>query len=253
MLSYPDASAEVMWHLITDPAHGYSQYARAGDGTVETLWLSDETMVSVHGGDYDCSEGIRMCIAAVGLIAWDYNESYMWTGNEPAILKGAGYVEVSPHDARVGDVLLRYSGHTEMVLGGWGGELLQGGFRISETGGIYGEQGDQTGWESTYSALDPDAWDVAFRYAGPPRENTQPTTKDDLEDEMICLIKPNGENRMVYVDGANVHPLAHPDEMTAIQDVYRMTHGGREIPTFEYGTKEAPWAGRLFEALSRKE
>lgn len=32
-----EAMSEVMWHLITDDAHGYSQPARAGDGTEETI------------------------------------------------------------------------------------------------------------------------------------------------------------------------------------------------------------------------
>lgn len=72
------------------------------------------------------------------------------------------------------------------------------------------------------------------------------------EDEMLCIIRANEGNTMYYVDGANVHPLAHPDEMKAIQEVYKITHNGNEIPCFDYGTPEAPWATRLFDALNRK-
>lgn len=257
MLTYREALAEVMWHLVThdgDGGHGYSQYARAGDGTVETLWLSDGTLVSVHGGDYDCSEAIRACVAAVGLIPWGYWDSYMWTGSEPDILIGAGFVEISPYDAGVGDILLRYSGHTEMVVGGYDGELYQAGFRISEQGTIYGQQGDQTGWESTYSTFDPSGdWDVAFRYAGPERTGAPTQTSDiDEEDEMACIFRPNGENYLMYYDGTELHPLHHPDEVGAINKVYQATHGGRDIPQFELGAPGAPWATRFANAVQRK-
>ena len=255
MLTYREALAEVMWHLVTHEEHGYSQYHRAGDGTVETLYLSDGTLVSVHGGDYDCSEAVRACVAAVGLIPWDYWDSYMWTGNEPEILTGAGFVEISPWDAGVGDILLRYSGHTEMVVGGYDGELYQAGFRIAETGGIDGEQGDQTGWESTYSTFDPSAnWDVAFRYAGPERDSSTTPSKDEFEeDEMVCLIQPDGQGRLVYYDGTNVHALHHEDEAEAIRMVYRATHGGREMPTIQLGQMGAPWANRFMNAVQRGE
>ena len=255
MLTYREALAEVMWHLVTHEAHGYSQYERAGDGTVETLYLSDGTLVSIHGGDYDCSEGIRACVAAVGLIPWGYWDSYMWTGNEEQILLDAGFVKISPYDVGVGDILLRYSGHTEMVVGGYDGELYQAGFRISEKGTIYGEKGDQTGWESTYSPFDPDGdWDVAFRYAGPERDGSADPTKDESEEEdMICLIQPDGQGRLVYYDGNEVHTLHHPDEAEALRIVYRATHGGREMPTIQLGSPEAPWANRFMNAVQRIE
>lgn len=254
MLTYREAIAEVMWHLVTHEAHGYSQYHRAGDGTVETLYLSDETLVSVHGGDYDCSEAVRACVAAVGLIPWDYWDSYMWTGNEPEILMNAGFVEISPWNAGVGDILLRYSGHTEIVVGGWDGELYQAGFRIAETGGIDGEQGDQTGWESTYSPYNPSAnWDVAFRYVGPERDSSTIPSKDEYEeDEMVCIFQPNGESYLMYYDGHDMHPFANPDEAEAVRMVYRETHGGREIPTFALGSKEAPWATRFANVVQRE-
>lgn len=255
MLTYSDAIAEVMWHLITHESHGYSQYHREGDGTTETLVLSDGSVVYAHGGDYDCSEAVRSCVAAVGLIPFGYWDSYMWTGNEPDILTGAGFVEISPYDVGVGDILLRYSGHTEVVLGGWEGELYQGGFRIAETGGIDGETGDQTGWESTYSALSPGSWDVAFRYAGPERGGASPSPSpiiDESEEIMECIFQPNEESYLMYYDGVELHPLHHPDEAEAIRMVYRETHGGREMPSFKLGSPAAPWATRFVNAVQRK-
>lgn len=79
----------------------------------------------------------------------------------------------------------------------------------------------------------------------------RPTTTEQTGDEMICLIQPDGKPMMEYFDGANVHPLARPEEMSAIQEVYRKTHGGAEIPTFELGTKDEPVAKYLYDALRR--
>ena len=253
MLTYREGIAEVMWFLITDPRFGYSQYERAGDGTVVTTYLSDETLVSVPGGDKDCSEAIRVCLAALGLVAWNYDDSYTWTGNEPDVLSGAGFVTIDPEDAGVGDVLLR-DGHTEMVVGGWNGELYQAGFRIAELGTIYGETGDQTGWESTYSGYHPWEWETCWRYVGPERDgSTIPSKEENEEDEMVCLIQPDKQSRLVYYDGTVAHTLHHPDEAEAIRIVYRATHGGREIPTLQLGSPEAPWANRFMNAVQRIE
>lgn len=250
MLSYPEALAEEMWHLVSHDAHGYSQISRAGNGEMEEVRLSDGTTVLLHGGDYDCSEAVRSCVAGLGLIPFGYWESYMWTGNEPEILTNAGFVEISPYSAEVGCILLRYSGHTEIVVGGWEGELYQAGFRISEQGTIDGEEGDQTGWEATYSSFDPGAWDVAFKYVGKQREAID-THDNDEEDEMHCIFRPNMESYLMYYDGVNMHPLHHPDEAEAIKTVYRQTHGGKEIPVFELGTPDAPWATRFANAVQR--
>lgn len=160
-LTYNARAAEIMLHLVTHAAHGYSQPARAGDGTIETLTLSDGTVTTVHGGDYDCSEAVRMCYVAAGVLP---RGCYMWTGNEASLLKSHGFASVGLGGLRVGDVLLR-RGHTEMVVS-VGGKLMQAGFRISEHRTIKGTKGDQTGWESAYSALNPGAWSWAYRYVG---------------------------------------------------------------------------------------
>ena len=236
MLSYNDAMAEIMWHLVLDESHGYSQPHRAGDGTIETFRLSDETLVSIHGGDYDCSEAVRSCVAAVGLIAWDYNESYMWTGNEIELLTEAGFVQIDPSNAVVGDILWT-TGHTELVVGGYDGILYQAGFRISETGDIDGRQGDQNGRESTYSSYKPDEWDVALRYAGPSRQEL-----DIEEDEsMVFVYRPEGDSNrpLKYYDGVKIHVLEAPKHLNAVMDAYRNCHGGRDIPMFDFYGSDA--------------
>ena len=194
-LTYNARAAEIMLHLVTHSAHGYSQPARAGDGTIETLTLSDGTVTTVHGGDYDCSEAVRMCHVAAGVLP---RGCYMWTGNEAALLKAHGFAGVGLGDLRVGDVLLR-RGHTEMVVS-VGGKLMQAGFRISEHRTIKGTRGDQTGWESAYSALNPGAWSWAYRYVG-----GQPTgaSKPIVHDATVSTSVPAGTYQCV-VDALNV-------------------------------------------------
>lgn len=80
------------------------------------------------------------------------------------------------------------------------------------------------------------------------RMGVQGSEGDDMG--MQCIYQPNGENRMVYYDGTRNHPLEHPDEVTVIQDVYKRCTG-RDIPVFELGTQNAPWAARFMEATER--
>lgn len=115
--------------------------------------------VHIHGGDYDCSEAVRMCYRAVGVLPYG---SYMWTGNEVELLTSNGFRLRSLEDPKVGDVLWR-DGHTEMYLG----KGMQGGARIDESGGITGpSQGDQTGGEVDRSPYRASSWEMLLRYEG---------------------------------------------------------------------------------------
>ena len=153
-LTYPEAASELMWHLVTHEAHGYSQPNRDGDGTTEIIRLSDGTTARLHGGDYDCSRAVIACYTALGVDCGGAT----YTGN---MLDGMFYTAktfrlVSPMDAKNGDVLLR-DGHTELCIVR-DGKRYQAGFRGSEHGTITGATGDQTGREATYSAYDSSRW-----------------------------------------------------------------------------------------------
>lgn len=162
MLSKSQAAAEVMLHLCEHDAHGYSQPARKGDGTTESVKLSDGSVAYVHGGDYDCSEAVRTCWAAVGVLPTD---SYMWTGNEDELLTANGFVRLPfvKSSLKVGDVLWK-SGHTEMVVK----PGYQGGFNGDERGGLGqgAKKGDQTGYESYVKPVR-DYWERVYRYTKP--------------------------------------------------------------------------------------
>ena len=99
-----------------------------------------------------------MCYRAVLVLPYG---SYMWTGNEIALLTSYGFVKRSLSDPQIGDVLWR-EGHTEIYLGNG----MCGGARIAETGGISGKQGDQTGNEITKSAYRASDWTMLLRYEG---------------------------------------------------------------------------------------
>lgn len=115
--------------------------------------------VYLHGGDYDCSEAVRMCYRAADVLPYG---SYCWTGNEIELLTSHGFRVRSLSSPQRGDVLWR-EGHTEMYLG----NNMQGGARIDEYGGITGpSQGDQTGGEIARSAYRQGSWAKLLRYEG---------------------------------------------------------------------------------------
>lgn len=76
------------------------------------------------------------------------------------------------------------------------------------------------------------------------------TTQGD--DEMVCIIQPDGADCLMYFDGSKLHDLTDPDDVTVLDMVYQATHDGTSIPCFALGTAEAPWSARLYQALYAK-
>lgn len=142
------------------------------------------------------------------------------------------------------DVLWR-EGHTGLYIGdSMQAEALR--TERHDAGWNGSEEGDQDGGETVVRLMTYD-WEYYLRKVDEPRRK-----RGQGADEMICIIQPNEESILWYIDGANVHPLAHPDEAEAIRKLYKETHGGEKIPEFKFGTKSAPWATRLKDALCRK-
>lgn len=242
MLSVAERIAQIAEHIAEHDVHGYSQPNRAGDGTIETITLSDGSTVQIHGGDYDCSEDDRMCAAAAGALPWDYWESYTWSGNADEVLTSHGFVRI-PFDwgeAKRGD-LLWVSGHMGVALG----DGLQADAHGDEYGGIDGpNQGDQTGHEIEIRDLQW-YWTRIYRYEGP--EPEQPIEMEG-DDEMCAIIRPDQKEYLIYVSGGTYRRLTHPDQAEAVRMAYKICTG-RDIPQFELGTPDDPWGTRLMEAL----
>lgn len=223
--------------IAADDSHGYSQGDR---------WLVDR----------DCSSLMYESADEGGFPVGRGPDKTRYTGTMLADFTAAGFTAIPFPDVGLGglvrgDVLLNVEHHTEMYVG----DGLMVGAHVAETGGVYGQPGDQTGNEISVVAAYVywAGWDYVLR---PPADSAGGAGRGSGKHrkkgkKMECIIRPNGENYLVYFDGTEAHPLTHPDEVTAIREVYKICTGS-EMPIFEYGSKEAPWAARLFEGASRR-
>lgn len=251
MLSYPDAASEIVEHECADNSHGYSQPNRAGIGTGggvgETITLSDGSKVGISAGDKDCSSLAIEAYRALGVGVGGAT----YTGNMRGCMVSSG--NFSWHgrselgSLQRGDILLRESSHTAVYLGNG----LIGHASASEHGTTSGTRGDQTGREVCVRSYYDYPWDGFLRYCGPARQGQTSVGAGTAQegDEMVCIIQPNDENILMYFDGHDFHDLAHPDDVEALNMVYKQTHNGADIPSFKMGNSNAPWATRLYQAV----
>ena len=73
-------------------------------------------------------------------------------------------------------------------------------------------------------------------------------TTDESEGDMQFICNYNGQGQMVWYDGSRLHWLDEPDTMTSVQMAYKAATG-RDIPVFDFGSADAPWASRFAEAV----
>lgn len=179
MSSVSERAAQVMEHLCSHSAHGYSQVNRAGIGTggavSERITLTDGTVVGIAFGDRDCSSAAIECYAALGVDCGGAT----YTGNMRRCMTGTGnFTWITDLSQRKrGDILLNESHHAAVYLGN--GRLGQ--FSISEHGTIHGTRGDQTGYESNVKGYYNYPWNGLLRYVGPdstPHDVIQPPMQD---------------------------------------------------------------------------
>lgn len=194
-LSIEDRAAEIMEHLCTHGAHGYSQPNRQGVGTggavAETITLSDGTRVGIAAYDRDCSSAAIECYAAQGISVGGAT----YTGNMRSCMVASGNFRALPASTWKsplrGDILLASSKHTALALGD--GKL--GEFLRSENHSIHGRVGDQDGGESVIRGLYDDDWDCVLRYCGPEPEGVN---------ESGQTVTGAGKYVVVSSDGLNV-------------------------------------------------
>lgn len=112
--------------IAKDDSHGYSQYSR---------W----------GKDYDCSSLMYECGYKAGYSLPRSGTRY--TGTMIAHFSACGFrvdaFDGNLNDLERGDILLNTAHHTAVYIGN--GQIVEAS--ISETGGISGKVGDQTGHE----------------------------------------------------------------------------------------------------------
>lgn len=143
--------------IAEDDKHGYSQYRR---------WPSD-------GTDFDCSSLMLYCGNKAGydVPLWGNTET-MLSAFKKAGFSAIKFSSVGLNGLKKGDILLNEEHHTEIYVGN--GKFV--GAHESETGGIDGKPGDQTGNEiSICPAYVPKyGWDYVLR---PPADSSKTTVK----------------------------------------------------------------------------
>ena len=168
-ISRANVAAQIMEHLCDCAEHGYSQPGRHGTSghcSVKT----DAGIVKVTKGDRDCSSAV--CEAwELALAGTQYDgliTRYNWTGGMREMFVGSGLFSWKPmsFNASRGDIYLDEENHTAMCIRNDGTADLLGEFSISETGGIDGEPGDQTGRESWIHDYYSGHWDGILHYNG---------------------------------------------------------------------------------------
>jgi hypothetical protein len=186
----------------------------------------------------DCSAGVSWWLYKGGLL--DENP-WFYTAIEIDYLVSKGFTLMPATVApRRNDVLWR-QGHTAIYIG----DGMQAEALWSEDHSYDGAPGDQTGGETLVREYPAGGWTYILR---PPAKETI-----DLEDEMICVFRPNGDEKqpLCYYDGSKVHPIADPDELESVRMVYKQTHNGKDIPIFDLGAPTAPYATRFINLTQR--
>lgn len=152
----------VTWALkiASDNTHGYSQAVR---------WAPD----------YDCSSFVISALEAASLPMKAYGASY--TGNMSQALKACGFTKMKGVNLSTGagllrgDILLNPATHTEIYIG----NNQAVGAHCSETGGKYGNAGDQTGNEISVQAYRNKNYSEVWRYGGKDKAFTPAAGKWD--------------------------------------------------------------------------
>lgn len=152
-----EVAVQLMKHLVDHDWHGYSQVSRWGDGEGTCDITVGGKVYKVEQGDRDCSSAVISAFEAAGISCGGAT----YTGNMRSLMCANGNFKWHPmssgYVAQAGDVYLNEGCHTAMCLSAVPDMLME--FSISETGGIDGAEGDQTGWESHTCAYYNYPWD----------------------------------------------------------------------------------------------
>ncbi|MBQ9041601.1 MAG: hypothetical protein IJ111_02170 [Eggerthellaceae bacterium] len=152
--------------MATDPRFGYSWTERWGATPEE--WTVEGHTFEINVGDYDCSSSTitAWCKALQGTKYAHMLDGATYTGNMREVFLASGLFEWKPMSftAAPGDLYLNEANHVAMCQNQVPDSLSE--FSSSETGGVYGERGDQTGWESHICGYYDYPWDGILHYNG---------------------------------------------------------------------------------------
>ncbi len=152
-----EIAAQLFEHLCNHNWHGYSQPHRYGDGEGTCDITINGKVYKLEQGDRDCSSAIISAFEAAGISCGGAT----YTGNMKECMTSTGNFVWHPMSsgfiAQRSDVYLNILNHTAMCTSAVPDML--GEFSMSETGGIDGATGDQTGKESYIHAYYDFPWD----------------------------------------------------------------------------------------------
>ena len=225
---------------------GYSRWEDPESGTKYGRWyaeLTDEPYYGTSGVPY-CAMFVSWVFDQAGARCEGLPGAYCPTMLAVGWQNGAG---IDPRECEAGDVVYFDWGgddvadHVGIVLDNLGSciETIEGNTSVSRggsqsNGGVVARK--TRSWDDIQGVVRP-SWGS--------HEEPAPEPEVRKDYSMECLIKPDGKDYMVYYNGVGMVKLSHPDQMEALKETYRRTHDGREMPTFDYGEKDAPWANRL--------
>ena len=228
-----EVAVELMKHLVTHDWHGYSQVSRWGDGEGTCDIEVGGKVYHLEQGDRDCSSGVISAYEAAGISCGGAT----YTGNMRSCMCATGNFKWHPmssgYVAQAGDIYLNEVCHTAMCLSAVPDMLME--FAISETGGIDGAEGDQTGHESHIGTYYDYLWDGILECIN--RENAQsgtasntPTSADNSPvnniegltgDATRAILVVTGQAEQYYLDGHTIRPIGSLEELKAIKDLYK--------------------------------
>ncbi|MBU3876476.1 N-acetylmuramoyl-L-alanine amidase [Faecalicatena sp. AGMB00832] len=103
------------------------------------------------------------------------------------------------------------------------------------------------GWEGWLPESDT-KW-IDFKTRIKRDEITNANLKERKGTTMQCFYTVDGKGPVIYFDGKDFHPLAHKDEMSVLNTIYK-ANNGKDMPCFNWSSK-APWYTRLKAAMKR--
>ena len=175
-------------NIANNNTHGYSQVNRWGE-------------------DYDCSSLVITVVESAGIPVKSKGGA-TYTGNMLSAFKRCGFTDVTKRVNLAtgaglirGDILLNRTHHTEIFIGN--GRNV--GAHSSETGGVTGQPGDQTGKEICTNAYYNYPWTNVLRYT----EEAATAGKKDVETivhEVIAGKWGNGAARVQKLRRAGYNP-----------------------------------------------
>ena len=237
VLRLNEVAAAIHRRMVDDDRFGYSWEERYG--AIPETWDVMGKSVTVNVGDYECGTSCKTAWA-LALQGTPYEgclDGYVYSMNARETFVGSGLFNwVSVDEAQVGDIYLNEENHLAMCQGD--GMLSE--FCWGDNGAYGNRRGDQSGQEAYYHGYYSYPWDGCLHYNG--KADIFINSREDLD--MQFIYKPDGNDFLVYHNGvANIRFMSEDAKDSVVKAYKKAT--GRDIPIFEFGTKEAPEAARF--------